>query len=42
MPEATTLDSAYHFIITRMVDTGQAAHCSELADHLSLSIEDGR
>ena len=42
IPEATTLDSAYHFIITRMVDTGQAPHYSELADHLSLSIDDGR
>ena len=42
MPEATTMDSAYHFIITRMVDTGQTPHYSELADHLSLSIDDGR
>ena len=42
MLEATTMDSAYHFIITRMVDTGQAPHYSELADHLSLSIDDGR
>ncbi len=42
MAEATTMDGAYHFIITRMVDTGQAPHYSDLADHLSLSIDDGR
>ena len=42
MAEAMTLDAAFHFIITRMIDTGQAPHYSELADHLSLSIEDGR
>ena len=42
MVESAILDGAYHFIITRMVDTGQAPHYSELADHLSLSIDDGR
>jgi len=42
MAEPTTLDAAFHFIITRMVDTGRAPHYSELADFLSLSIDDGR
>ncbi len=42
MVEAATLDAAFNFIITRLVDAGQAPHYSELANHLSLSIEDGR
>ena len=42
MRETTQLDAAYHFIISRMVDTGHAPHYSELADHLSLGIGDGR
>ena len=42
MPETTELDAAYHFIISRIVDTGQATHYSELADHLSIIIGDGR
>ena len=42
MADSTTMDAAFHFIITRMIDTGQAPHYSELADSLSLSIEDGR
>ena len=42
MRETTQLDAAYHFIISRMIDTGQAPHYGELADHLSLSISDGR
>ncbi|MCH7713309.1 MAG: hypothetical protein IIC99_06760 [Chloroflexi bacterium] len=42
MAELTTLDAAFHFIITRMVDTSEAPHYSELARHLSLSIDGGR
>ena len=42
MTDPAMLDNAYHFIITRLVDTGQAPHYSELATHLSLTIEDGR
>lgn len=42
MVETTRLDAAYHFIVSRILDTGQAPHYSELADHLSLSLSDGR
>ena len=42
MAETPTLDAAYHFIITRMIDTGEAPHYSELARYLSLTIDDGR
>ena len=42
MAEPATLDAAFHFVITRMVDTGEAPHYSELARYLSLSIDDGR
>ena len=42
MTDPAMLDNAYHFIISRLVDTGQAPHYSELATHLSLAIGDGR
>ena len=42
MPDTRIMDSAYNFIIKRLVDTGQAPHYSELANHLSLGIDDGR
>ena len=42
MAEAVTMDAAFKFIISTMVETGQAPHYSELAEHLSLSIDDGR
>ena len=42
MAEPTTLDAGFHFIITRMIDTGEAPHYSELARYLSLTIDDGR
>ena len=42
MTDPATLDNAYHFIATRLVDTGQAPHYSELATHLSLGINEGR
>ncbi len=36
------LDKAFHFIMTCMVETGQAPHYSELAVELQCSIEQGR
>ncbi len=42
MADLVTLDRAHHFIISRMVQTGQAPHYSELARHLGCPIEEGR
>ena len=42
MAEAKALDAGFHFIITRMVDTGEAPHYSEVARYLSLSVDEGR
>jgi len=42
MTDLARLDNAYHFIISRLVDVGQAPHYSELAAHLSITIEAGR
>ena len=42
MTDLARLDNAYHFIISRLVDIGQAPHYSELAAHLSMTIDDGR
>ena len=42
MADATTLDKAFHFIISRVVETGQAPHYSELAINLGCPIEEGR
>ncbi len=42
MNEPTILDRAFHVVMKRMVDTGQAPHYAELARELGLSIEEGR
>lgn len=42
MPEQQTLDEAFHFIIRRFIETGQAPHYTELAAGLGLSVEAGR
>ena len=42
MADTQTLDKAYRFIISRLVETGQAPHYSELATDLGCSTEDGR
>jgi hypothetical protein len=40
--EPTILDKAFHIIIKRMVETGQAPFYTELASELGLSVEEGR
>ena len=42
MADARTLDRAFHFIMTRMVDTGYAPHYTELASELGCAVEEGR
>ncbi len=42
MRDSATLDNAFHFVMSRMVETGQAPHFSELALELGYSIEQGR
>ena len=42
MAESQTLDRAYHVIISRLVETGQSSHYSELAIALGCPIEEGR
>ena len=42
MADTQTLDKAYHVIMSRLVETGQAPHYSELATALGCPIEEGR
>ena len=42
MADAQTLDKAYQFIMSRLVEAGQATHYSELATALGFPIEEGR
>jgi hypothetical protein len=42
MSDADLLDKIFHFILKRMVDTGQAPHYTEIAAELGVSPEDGR
>lgn len=42
MSEPTLLDKTFNFILTRMVDTGQAPHFTEIAKKLGVSMEEGR
>ena len=42
MADAQTLDKAYQFIISRLVEAGQATHYSELATAMGCPIEEGR
>jgi len=36
------LDKTFHFIMKRMVETGQAPHYTEIAEELGVSMEEGR
>jgi len=42
MSDTKMLDKTFHFILKRMVDTGQAPHYTEIAAELGVSPEDGR
>ena len=42
MAELALLDKAFSNIMTRMVETGQAPHYTELAADLGLTLEEGR
>jgi hypothetical protein len=42
MSNPTPLDQAFHVIMKRMVETGQAPFYTELASELGLSVEEGR
>ena len=42
MSEAAVLDQTFHFILKRMMKTGQAPHYTEIAVHLGVSPEEGR
>ncbi len=42
MSDTAVLDRTFHFILKRMVDTGQAPHYTEIAAELGVSPEDGR
>jgi len=42
MSDTEVLDKTFHFILKRMVDTGQAPHYTEIAAELGVTPEDGR
>jgi hypothetical protein len=42
MNESSILDRAFHIVMKRMVQTGQAPHYTEIASELGLSVEEGR
>ena len=42
MVETSTLDRTFHFILTRMMETGQAPHYTEIAAELGVPVEEGR
>ena len=42
MGSPTLLDKTYNVIITRLVETGQAPHYTEIASALGVSMEEGR
>ena len=42
MTDVTVLDRAFHSIMRRFVDSGQAPHYTELAKELGLGMEEGR
>lgn len=42
MAETSILDKTFHFILTRMMETGQAPHYTEIAAELGVSVEEGR
>jgi hypothetical protein len=42
MSSPSLLDNLYHAILTRMVQSGQAPHFTELAGELTVPVEDAR
>ncbi|HYB21217.1 MAG TPA: hypothetical protein VEH09_09815 [Thermodesulfobacteriota bacterium] len=42
MSHIDILDRTFHFIIRRMVQSGQAPHYTEIASELKVSMEEGR
>ncbi len=42
MGELSQLDRTYSFVLKRMVETGRAPFYTEIADHLGVSVEEGR
>ena len=42
MNDTELLDKTFHFIMKRMVETGQAPHYTEIAAELQFSMEEGR
>jgi len=42
MDKLKMLEKTFHMILTRMVETGQAPHYTEIAKDLGLSMEEGR
>jgi hypothetical protein len=42
MTETSRMDQTFHLIMKRMVETGQALHCTEIAAALGVSTEEGR
>lgn len=42
MSEPGRLDETFHFIMKRMVETGQAPFYTEIAAELGLSVQEGR
>ncbi len=42
MPGLKMLDRVFHFILNRMVDTGQAPHYTEVASEMGIPMEEGR
>jgi len=41
MVETTVLDKTFHFIMKRMVETGQAPFYTEIAAELGVSVQEG-
>ena len=42
MSEPSNLDRTFHMIMSRMVETGQAPHYTEIAAELGVPVEEGR
>ncbi|MFQ6029145.1 MAG: hypothetical protein ACE5Q6_16825 [Dehalococcoidia bacterium] len=42
MTDLATLDRAFHTVMQRFINTGQAPHYTELAAELGLSVAEGR
>jgi len=42
MANSSDLDRTFHFIMKRMVETGQAPHYTEIASGMGISAEEGR